>query len=58
MDYPLKDLGEFSEWGGGVVPEQIVKCGLLIRCPNCGMLGGVFFKNPIGSDSALTERFH
>jgi hypothetical protein len=57
MNYPLKDFAEFAEWGGGVIPEQRVQCGLLIRCPNCGVLGGVFFKNVIGGDAALTERF-
>jgi len=47
-DYPLKDFAEYSVWGGGVVPERPVKCGLLIRCPNCGMRGGVYFRNVIG----------
>ena len=57
-DYPLKDSATFSEWGGGVIPEQIVKCGLLIHCPNCGVLGATLFKNPIPDDDlALVERF-
>lgn len=36
MDYPLKDLAEFTEYEG----ERI---GMLIRCPNCGVAGGVMF---------------
>jgi hypothetical protein len=56
-DYPLKDLAKFSLWGGGVVPEQLVECGLLIKCPNCGVLGSVFFRKVIGGDPALSDRF-
>jgi hypothetical protein len=37
MDYALKDLAEFTESQEG---ERI---GMLIRCPNCGIRGGVMF---------------
>lgn len=41
MNYTLKDYAEFSEYEGR-------KIGLLIRCPNCGVPGGVYFDLPIG----------
>lgn len=46
-DYPLKELGaEFttSQWDEAAKrPEPHEKIGMIIPCPNCGMLGGVQF---------------
>jgi hypothetical protein len=49
-NYPLKEVAEFSTYEGG-------KCGLMIRCPNCGMLGSVFFSKVIDGDTEAFLRF-
>lgn len=49
-DYPLKDLARFTEYKGA-------KCGLLIDCPNCGIPGGVYFRNPIGDGAEFLKVF-
>jgi len=36
LNYPLKDLGKFSEYDGE-------REGIIFRCPNCGVYGGVHF---------------
>lgn len=41
MNYPLKEVGEF-------VTDGDRKIGLRIRCPNCQMKFGAWFRNPIG----------
>lgn len=43
MDYPLKDLAEFTNYEG-----KPLGGGILIECPNCGVSGGVWFRNPVG----------
>lgn len=40
MNYPLKDLAEFTTYEGQ-------NEGLIIRCPNCGVAGGVHFKESL-----------
>lgn len=37
MNYPLKDLAQFSMYEGE-------REGMIIRCPNCGVPGSVHFK--------------
>jgi hypothetical protein len=41
MNYPLAEFANFIEHDGR-------RCGLMIRCPNCGMKMSAWFKNPIG----------
>src|ERR1700732_2941497 len=45
-DYPRAPLSEFYELDGE-------KYGAVIRCPNCGVAGGVFFANSIPSGKNL-----
>jgi hypothetical protein len=42
MDYPLAPLAEFIDG-----PQGRTNCGVMIDCPNCGMSGAAWFKNPI-----------
>jgi hypothetical protein len=47
-DYPLREFAEFENYAA-------VKCGLALRCPNCGRGGSIFFSNPIGGE--VSEKF-
>ena len=49
MNYPLKDFAAFIVGDGDMVGDGEAKTGVLIRCPNCRMPFGAWFRNPIGN---------